>query len=178
MVVINLSTMKPKTTKYTHRTVLDIHQRTIMRLATLNLPTRNISPSRQSSRSGGTTNVTVCALVRSFKAFASYKYTYWQYTVSQQHVAAIDWEFQSQLALQRENFQKRRPNSSLFLKYGYSSASSRSSCLVFLPFKLDKSFSHHEAAAIFLLFDKSSDPSIELCICACSVQYFELRFVA
>ena len=65
--------------------------------------TQNISPNRISSRSG-TINVTVCPLVRSFKAFASYKYIYWQYTVSQQHVAAIDWKFQSQPALQRENF--------------------------------------------------------------------------
>ena len=126
--------------------------------------TQNISPNRISSRSG-TINVTVCPLVRSFKAFASYKYIYWQYTVSQQHVAAIDWKFQSQLALQRENF-KNAVQSVLF---SWNTALALSSCLLAVQ-KLDKSFSHHEAAAIFLtFFDKSSDTIIELCICACSV---------
>lgn len=177
MVVMNLSTIKPKTAaKYTHRTELDtdIHKRTLMRLATLNLkiPPKNISPNRISSRSG-TINVTVCPLVRSFKAFASYKYIYWQYTVSQQHVAAIDWKFQSQPALQRENF-KNAVQSVLF---SWNTALALSSCLLAVQ-KLDKSFSHHEAAAIFLtFFDKSSDTIIELCICACSVQYFELRII-
>ena len=61
------------------------------------LPTQYLTESNgRRSHSNTATNDTVSPLVRSFKVFASYKYTYWQYTVSQQHEAAIDRKFQSQ----------------------------------------------------------------------------------
>ena len=112
-------------------------------------PPESISPSRQSSRSGGTTNVTVCPLVRSFKAFASYKYIYWQY--SQSTTCSGYWLRVSESACTAAGKLSKTP-----AKF-FSLLETRLQFCFFPVFlsscrlKLDKSFSHHEAAAIFLL---------------------------